>query len=63
MECPKKKCKGRMVVTRSVAGKGFATQERVCDKCGHPGTYRTVSCDENVDARTMAKRLADKLGD
>lgn len=50
-----------MVVTRSVAGKGFATQERVCDRCNITRTYETQCCDENIDARTLAKRLNDKL--
>ncbi len=63
MECPKKRCKGRMEVYRTVAGKGFATQERVCIACGATKTYSITEYAENCDARTLAKRLREKQGE
>lgn len=63
MECPKKKCKGKMLVYRTVSCKGFATQERFCPACGATKTYTVTEYEENVDARTLAKRLKEALGD
>lgn len=39
MECPSKRCRGRMRVTRSYSAKGFQTQERLCDKCGRSMSF------------------------
>ena len=63
MECPKKRCKGRMEVYRTVACKGFAAQERICIACGTTKTYSITEYEENIDARTLAKRLREQVGD
>ena len=63
MECPKKRCKGKMEVYRTVSGKGFATQERICIACGATKTYSITEYEENCDARTLAKRLRERPGD
>jgi len=52
-----------MHVYRTMAGKGFATQERYCTSCGATKTYSIIEYEENIDARTLAKRLKDRLGD
>lgn len=59
MECPKKHCKGRMHVYRTVSGKGYATQERYCIVCGHSKTYTVLAHEDDIDARTLAKRIRD----
>jgi len=52
-----------MEVYRTVSGKGFATQERICIACGATKTYSVTEYEENCDARTLAKRLRERLGD
>lgn len=59
MKCYKTKCRGQLRVIRTCAGRGVATQDRVCDACGARKTFTITATEANLTARALLKRLME----
>ena len=61
MDCPRKRCKGRLRVVRTYSGTGFATQERACDSCTFTGTFIVQQAREEITPRALMLRMREKM--